>query len=287
MFGIAAAKPAPQPGQIVKLLDAGTGPKHRLRLKPAVGWGQTVVMKMNMTMAMDAGPALKVPRTVLPTMIMTMQVTVSEVDQAGNAHYDLALGDIGVEPGNAKPEVVKAVRRSLAKMKGFKGHATVDPRNFTLEGAFEIPPDVDASTKQMLDGMSQSITQLSSPLPEEPVGVGARWKVSSKLGANGVNLSQTAVYTLTKLDGDHIAFSVDIAQTADHQELRAPGMPPGSKLSITAWKGTGAGDAELELDKLLLPVHATVSLGEHAKMLIEAGSDKQEMTMDVEIGIAL
>jgi hypothetical protein len=286
MVGIAGAKPAP-PGQVVKLLDAGTGAKHRLRLKPAVGWGQTVVMKVNMTMAMDAGPALHVPRTVLPTMVMTMQVSVSEVDKAGNAHYDLVLGDLAVEPGNAKPEVVKSLRRSLAKMKGFKGHATVDPRNFTLEGAFEIPPDVDASIKQMLDGMSQSITQLSSPLPEEPVGIGARWKAASTLSANGISVLQTAVYTLTKIDGDHIAFSVDIAQTADHQEVRAPGMPPGSKLSITTWKGTGTGDVELELDKLLLPVHATVSLGEHAKMLIEAGSDKQDMTMDIELGVGL
>jgi hypothetical protein len=272
---------------VVKLLDPGTGTKTRLRMKAVEGWKQKVVMKMNMTMAMDAGPAMHIPRTELPVMVMKNDVTVSKVEKNGNAHYDLVLTDLDVEPGNSSPNVVASVRASLAKMKGFKGHATVDPRNFTIDGSFDVPPGVDSSTKQMLDSMTQSISQLSAPLPEEPVGVGARWSVAVTMPTTSVTLQQTAEYLITKLDGDQLSMKVTIKQTAEPQDVDAPGMPSGTKLRVTSWKGTGGGDVDLDLGKQLLPTRTVMTIEEHAKFLIDTGDAKQDMSMDMEIGLTL
>jgi hypothetical protein len=283
----ASAQAAPKSKlPVVKLLDAGTGAKQKLRIHPVVGSKRTLVMKIRMAMELDAGPMMRLPHTDLPIMKMTFDTKVLEIDAKGVAKYEMVVTKIDVEQGKAAASLVPSVKASVDKLVGLKGWATVDSRNFTLAGAFDVPATGDPSTKQMMDSMSQSMSQLSAPLPDEAVGVGAKWSVDATMPANGIVLAQTGTYEITKLDGDHVAAKVAMKQTADAQEAHVPGMA-GATLSVVSWKGTGAGTMELDLGKEVLPVHASLAVTEDARFAIIAGKDHQDMSMGLDLGVDL
>ena len=68
--------------------------------------------------------------------------------------------------------------------------------------------------------------------------------------------------------------------------MAAPGMPAGSKLHLKKWIGKGTGHVRIEPAKML-PRVATINLSENATMLIESGTQQQDMTMAFDIGLVV
>jgi hypothetical protein len=285
--GLASANPKPQKVSlpVVKLLDAGSGPKRALRIKPVVGAKQTLVMAMKMTMEMDSGATMHVPRTTLPVLELTMAAKVLDVNKAGEARYEFSVADINVVPGGSNPSVVEAVRKSVASLKGFSGHATVNARNFTIAGDLDVPDTIDANLHQMLDSMVQSMGQLSAPFPEEPIGKGGRWQTRTQLAVNGITVQQTTEYALTGLDGDKLVAKVQVVQKADPQPFTGSNVPPGLKMSVVSWSGNGGGELQLDLAKQFLAGAASLALASNTKMAMDANGQHQDMTMALDVAI--
>jgi hypothetical protein len=267
----------------VKLLDAGSGARKQLRVKPTVGTKQTMVMGLKMAMSIDS-PMVKLPKTQLPIMKMTMDAKVTAIDPSGDVHYDYAFTKVDVDGAGANPAVVDAVKKSSASLVGITGHVIVNTRNFTTFADINIPPDVEPTVRQMLDSVTQSFSQLSAPFPEEAVGVGAKWRVKMMLSLNGITLKQDANYTLTKLDGSQLAATITLDQKADPQPFSGPSVPAGLKMRVVSWQGNGGGDLVYDMSKFLA-TRATMTASSAAKMSIEMGSDHQDMAMTTDVTV--
>ena len=267
----------------VKLVSAGSGARQQLRVKPTVGTKQTMVMGLKMAMSIDSA-MVKLPKTQLPVMKMTMEAKVTDVDKSGDVHYDYAFTKVDVDGAGAKQEVVDAVKKSSASLVGITGHVIVNTRNFTTFADINIPPDVEPTVRQMLDSITQSFSQLSAPFPEEAVGVGAKWRVKMTLSLNGITLKQDANYTLTKLDGNQLAATITLDQKADPQPFTGPSVPAGLKMSVVSWTGSGGGDLVYDMSKFLA-TRATMSATSAAKMSIEMGTDHQVMAMQTDVTV--
>ncbi|HVV84598.1 MAG TPA: hypothetical protein VHE35_16130 [Kofleriaceae bacterium] len=84
------------------------------------------------------------------------------------------------------------------------------------------------------DELVQRWLGLAVPLPEAPVGVGARWKVVTMLRAGGAVMTQTAIYRLARVDRDRWTIEVDLTRLGRPQEIQLPGQPPGATAQLVA-----------------------------------------------------
>ena len=154
----------------VKLLNPGAEPRTALRYKFQANRTDDMVMEMNMAMAIQIG-AQKQPETQIPVTRTTMIIDSKDVSPEGDLHYEFELQQVEVLPKpGANPAVVDAMKQQMNSMQGLSGSATVTSRGFTKDVEIKIPPGVSPQIRQFMDNMKQSISQMSAPLPKEPVG---------------------------------------------------------------------------------------------------------------------
>ena len=272
----------------VELLTAGAEPRQELRFKPVVGSKETASMTMNMNLAMSvegkAVPAFKMPATV-----MTTDAIVTKVDPNGDIHYEFSYTDADIVGDTTlPPELINKMRAEINKMKGFKGSAIVDSRGQTKKASFILPQNLEPSLKQMLEQMSKSMEQLSSPVPQQAVGIGAKWRVSSAVNVSGISLNQIVTYELVDIKDGVATLNITLEQQAPpSQKLTSPQSPKGITLSIKSYNGTGQGRALVALNKLL-PINSTVSVRSNSEMVGKTSSGEettinQQITMEMSI----
>ena len=289
---IPAAAVADQPpakpdsdGPRVRLLAPGRPPLRTLRYQAAVGQKGELSMGMTMSMEMSiAGQTL--PATVLPEMRYGMEYRVTTVEPSGDIRYEFNFKDAKVNPGpNATPAVTEAMRGYLEKMSAMKGHVVVSTRGLVREADFVLPPDLDAQLRQFLEGMRQSLRQISAPFPEEAVGVGAKWETTLRATQNGLTLDQTALSELTTLEEQGGRLAVTVTQNAEPQQMQPPNLPPGARIDLSTFKSSGSGESVFDLRRLV-PSRAEMKLHTEMEATIQMGQEKQPMAMKMDLGLS-
>jgi len=275
-------KSGPSPGSapVVKLIKAGAEPHQKLRLEAKVGQSEKMKMVMDMNMDINLG-GRAAPKASLPPMVMSMVLSVTDVKPNGDIRYDFELtkSDVGNRAGVA-PQVAAAMKDALGKMVGMNGYAVVSDRGFNKDAALKLPPGADAQTQQVMAGMEQAMQQLSAPLPEEPVGIGAQWELRQALSQNGIAIQQVATYDLVGIDDKLITANVTLKQTAPSQTVN---LPTGDSMKLVSLNSDGSGDLKMRLDRLT-PTASKMNLTSRAKMEI-AAPKKQSMAMTTRITI--
>jgi hypothetical protein len=270
------AAETPVDAPVVKLLSPGKDPKKPMRMTAKVGLRRTMVMRMKMAIGENKVPAQKLE------IRMTMNLNVTNVSADGDIRYEFKINEFKIN----MPEVVEdaqtvqAVKVALAWMQGIKGHVIVSSRGFTKEADLVLPPlyvngvaqtKMDPEIKQFMEESKQKIKQslqMSSPLPEEAVGVGAKWLTTLTVKQNGMVLKQSITSELRSLSGDAAKVSSTIKQS-------------GMDVDVKSFTSSGNGEMNLDLARLI-PSLATVHLTSSWLMSRGQGQDmamKLDMTM--------
>ncbi|HIK29467.1 MAG: DUF6263 family protein [Oscillatoriaceae bacterium SKW80] len=265
----------------IELLQAGAEPRRVLRFQPAVNARQTTTMKMkmNIEMAIDNQP---LPQMTLPTTVTTIETTVTRVDANGDIHYQFHYPNIDViNDESAPPESLQIMRYSIKNMlAGLRGEGIIDSRGYN-KGAKIIPPEGSKMPKELLEGISNYIGQISFPLPDEPIGIGAQWSVSDELNVNGINVNQIAKYELMNLENNAATLKVNIQQQASPQQQKLnAGLPDGVETTLKSYSGQGEGEAKIRLDELM-PIFSTVAMRSALEVTTKYSGSLQVVPMSV------
>jgi hypothetical protein len=246
-----------------------------MRMTAKVGLRRTVVMRFKMGMEMAMGEN-KV-RGISPEIRITMDFNVTNVSVDGDIRYECkvnkaeVLEDAQVDKKDALVPKA-ALAEMLAEIRGMKGHAIVSSRGFMKEADFVIPPKMmDPETKQFMEEIKQSPYQMSRPLPEEAVGVGAKWLTTTTVKQDGMVLKQSITSELRSLNGDAAKVSFTIKLT-------------GSAVGLKSFTSSGNGEMSLDLGRLF-PSLATVHMTSRCIETMAQGQDmatKVDMTMGVQ-----
>ncbi len=272
----ATKAPAAQPK--LELLQAGAEPRRALRFQPAANATQTatMTMKMNLGMAINNQP---LPQMTLPATVTTIEITVTRVDANGDIHYQFSYPDADViGDSSAPPESLEMMRSSIRNMLvGLRGEGIVDSRGYS-KGTKIIPPEGSSPlSNQLTEEISKSLEQLSSPVPDEPIGIGAQWRVSYAVNVNSMNVNQIANYELVSLENNVATLKVNVQQQASpQQKLNFPGMPAGAEATLKSYSGQGEGRVQMRLDKLM-PIFSTVSVRSAMQMATKDSGSSPEM----------
>jgi len=130
-----------------------------------------------------------------------------------------------------------------------------------------------------------TMSRVASPLPEEPVGAGAKWEIKMPIKSQGMTLNQTATYELVSLEGDRGSAKTSVTQTASNQKIQNP-MMPGTKVDLTKLTGHGTGQLTFDLAQIL-PPEASVEFHQDMATSTTAVNSSQKQTMDMKMDLNL
>lgn len=276
-----AATPA-EPELVLR--SPGAAPRRMLRYRLVPGTQETLVMTMDMAIRTDV-PGMAATPVEIPTVEMTMQIAVADKRSESEARYDFVLQDTAVTgKSGMMPEVVEATRVALEQTEGMGGRAIVDTRGFNRELELELPSGMLPQMKQMMDSAAQGLDRMSTPLPAEAVGKGARWELRQEIEQNGVALEQVSRFELIELDGNRGRLKITVTQRGDEQPMDVPGMPEGSAKLIEL-SSTGAGEIRFDLDRLVPISHLDLS-SDYAVKLEAEPPQVIRTHLDMSVGIA-
>ena len=269
----------------VKLLEAGAEPRKGLRLHPSPGDKQTLHLTLKMAIETKMGE-MQSQAMKLPAMTMTMDTTVKDVSDKGDITYELVMGEttLADDPGG-NAQLAELMKTALGGIKGMSGTGTVSSRGLAKGMEFKVPTGVDAQTRQVMDQMRDSFSSIAAPLPEEAVGPGARWEAKIPIRSQGMTIDQTGTSELVSIEGDRLTTKSTFTQRASNQKVESPAMP-GLKVDLIKMNGTGTGESNYDLGKLL-PIAGTTILHSETDMAMNMGGQKQPISTKMDLNVRL
>lgn len=276
---LAGAKEALSTGATFELISKGKGPKVVLRYEPSIGDREVMQMETAMSMSMSMND-MDMPSTTIPTSVLQMTLTIEGRGDDGSIHYSYRLdGAKALDGEGIDPTVLATMDTALAGTVGITGRATSSNRGLSLSNEAEYPPGTEPA---IVEQVENSITNTASTvLPEDKVGVGARWRTIDLLDQGGMLIEQATTYTLTSIQDSTISLDVNVAQKPGTEELNLDGLPPGATAEFEAFDSAGVGSITIDLGHLT-PTRSEMSVDLAMTMKINAGG--QEMKTSTTVG---
>jgi hypothetical protein len=271
---------------VVELLEKGQAPHRQLRFTPKAGDKQSKVMTTGMSQTISIGGQQNQPIDI-PAQVITLDLETKNVNSNGDIDFEYRYVDLKVDSDPANPSPIATQMETMLKpLIGTKGTATITSRGLSKKADFEVPDGLNPMIKTMLEGMKDSLNQLSSPLPEEAVGVGGKWKTVQQLNTNGIKLKQTAISEVTSLDSNGFSLKVNIEQAADPQDVKNAMMPPGVSVKLESLATTGDGKSQFEFSSYF-PKTSTVNVNSKTAMAMSIAGQNQKMATDMKMEMTL
>ena len=267
----------------LKVLEYGQEPKQKLRLKPVVGTEQTSIMTMDMDMSMSV-KGRELPNIKLPGTKVTIDTKITQVEPNGDVYYDFVYSDVTVtKKAEVQPQVLKAMESKIKQLKGIKGKGIIDEIGNTKKIEIDLAQLKDPTLKPMLEQLSNSLSQMSSSIPNEAVGIGAKWLVTNQVNSNGINIKQLETHELVSVTNGIATTKVTVQQQGKpNQKIKLPGLPKGAKITLKKYSGTGEGESKFGLGRLM-PIQSNVSMNSDIQMSAKPRADMEETILNQKI----
>ncbi len=238
-----------QPSTTVQLLSPGEGPLTELRFQPELGSVQRIKIISQQAIEMQLGDT-KIPQQALPATVVTMQLTMVEVDAAGQFKVAFKTVDVNIDQTTGiPPALLQRMRNSLQPLKSLGGEMIVTPRGTVVSARLDTR-ELPKSAQGIMDNLTKNMNQLVVPLPAGPVGVGARWRVTQNLSEMGMPITQEATVTLEGRDGNQLTLVSEMVQKVREGTVKLPNIPPGVTVYTKASESEGRGRMNVDLTRL-------------------------------------
>jgi hypothetical protein len=222
------------------------------------------------------------PAQDIPQVSVTLDSVVTEVASNGDCTYQLTLTDANISASKSlPPDAAKQFQTQFATVKGTTATAKTSNHAINQSLVLNLPPD--KADPKTAEGVNEAFAFISTALPEEAVGAGAKWDYHFKSKMKDVKLDATIHYELKSIDGDQVKLSTVFNQNLSNQKIQNP-MMPGMAMDLS--KLIIGGNCAINLD-LTKALPATVDLGVNVQMAMNMGTPQQKQTMDMKAKLQL
>ncbi|EYF07590.1 hypothetical protein [Chondromyces apiculatus] len=266
----------------VKLLDPGAEPRAPLTYAFAAGkraLGARIQARGRMTTEGSPSTPTQVPRTV-----MIMDVTTGGRDPRGEVRVEGRLRSLGFDgppdPTLHDQGVVQGMGAMFPRLEGLTMSYAASPKGHLRDFARKLPEGAedlmnDATT------CAQPFVFMTVPLPDEPVGPGARWHVVTRLDFTGGDFLYFTTYTLEAREGNRADLVFNLVQLIGDPAV-VPPLPPGIRGRFVSSESSGEGRSVIDLTSAA-PVSSTVSLHSFLGMGIVLGLGDKEVSSTLQV----
>lgn len=222
---------APAPAS-VEVLEAGAEPRASIAITARKGERAGLTLGLAMSVAMRVGPN-DVPKSKLPRLEVDLATEVTQVD-ASQIAIALKVVEVRVDDTDVTSERVKAaIGQTVEGLRKSTGRLVLGTDGRVQ--SIELATGVDAIENRSA-GIDHALVELLPAWPNEPVGVGARWKVMQPVVRGGVTLQRTSELRLARRTADAIELEV----ASSHVAVEGADAS-GSATRIEAQSGDGRG----------------------------------------------
>lgn len=249
----------PEPGApaIVKLTSPGKEPRAPLRYSPPVGATAAVSVTITSegTMDMSAG-RWKMPMT---SLVAGVELGVKDVSAVGDVVLDVGFVSLTVDRTNPRVDLAAAqqVEAMMAGLVPFRGVTTITNRGIVTANELKLGALAKPGASSTIEDFVWLVRQITPVLPEEPVGVGAKWESRQSMVRSDMTVFQRVEFEVTSVAGGVIKVKSSINQTAPKQPARVPNLKAGA--TIERYSAKGSYTSTLDLKSLSPVVQGTTT----------------------------
>lgn len=138
----------------------------------------------------------------------------------------------------------------------------------------------------MAESMSSSFESLSMPLPEEPVGVGARWESRARTTSNGMSMMSKQTVEVVSIQGSKVSLKITSEQSAPAQAIKNPMLPPDADVNLTQMVGKGTSTTTIDLATLAIDGTTSGSISMQMAMKMQGMEQTMAMTTNLKMTMA-
>ena len=277
----------PEAGQptIITLISPGAAPRTALRYNVAPTYKGHMDMNMTMGMSMSL-PGMGAQSMDIPTMKLGADIGVTSVTPAGDIAFDFAYTGVRLDQtAGVDPTVSSMIAEMDAALKSVRGTGTTTSRGASRGFQIDLSKVNNPQISQMMGSLSSSLDNVLIPLPEEAVGVGARWESRQAIKSQGFQVFQKTLWELVSFDGKTAKLKATLEQMAPPQPLNSPAMPAGADMSLDKFTGAGTGTLAISLDALV-PT-SEVNSQTNMSMSVNAGGSAQQISIGMTLKMTI
>lgn len=235
----------------VVLKEPGEEPRRELRLRVSPGDTQrfVIVHESAMKQTMDGNPPMEQQS---PPVKMLLKLEVAKVTDNGDIHFTGEYEEVTVEEHpDVGPRMIMLMQHSLQDMVGMKIELIMNDRGIVRSVDMDIDRIEDIRARELVDYYLSTFPQLITPLPEEPVGKGAKWTYDIHSGLQGLEMTTSFEITLTEYADQGFAGTVKISPSAEEQEFDTRGAVRSASVTLKSVQGEGSGRLAHPLDRAM------------------------------------
>jgi hypothetical protein len=261
----------------VVVTDRGAAPRTALRYSLAPGPERDSQLLLKTTITQRAGG--KSRRVVTPPITLGLATQVTGPGAAGGTEVAFEFRSVKVNPRN-DPDTASRIQDAIEPIVGTAIVVTLSDRGEAIASTASLPENLSPNASAIIQQVVDQARTLTVPLPDEPVGRGARWDATERVAVNGLEVTQTAHYRVQSLDGDKVRLRVSIAQHAGRQTTTDP--ESGTEVELLNSNATGGGNSTLSLSGPF-PTASLVHLTVHQRLRAEGHRISQTLQLDIGI----
>jgi hypothetical protein len=230
---------------VTKLVEPGAEPRAPRRYAFAVGKPEVRVGQVRVVITV-AAPGRPPEQQAEPALELTMKLSTKGASK-GTFPFDVRLEKAGLAEGQGlDPRSAAEAQKQLGPLVGLAAKLDITPRGMVGELAFAGDEKMaKPGTAEVLQMLQQTLEFAAVPFPEEPIGLGAKWEMSTVSVAQGTKVTTTTVFLLKEWSADGGVVTAEIARSAPKSPLRDPRMP-GAQLTL---EGKGSYTFKVKLDR--------------------------------------
>ena len=224
----------------VELLDAGKAPRKALRASFEAGAKQLLRVESSGLLSTLYGPLIST-KAVMPSLVYELETEAKEASEEG-ARFDFRVKSVTAKSSKGvKPAQVEAAKEVGDSLEGVIGSFSINARGMVEALAIDAPSVDSLLASDMIDQIKQAIRLCSLPLPEEPVGKGAKWTATEVIEQRTARMRHTSTFELVGVKGERVRATSTHAVETPKQKLELPGSRASFKLDGLDFSGDSKG----------------------------------------------
>jgi hypothetical protein len=253
----------PQPGEpaIVKLTSAGRVPRVPLRYAMPLGMKAKVDMTLTTEASMDmSGLQAKLP---MLSLLAGVELRVNDVSSDGEMGLDIAFVSMELDRTNPRVDLAAAsqVEAWLAGLIPFRGTIVITNRGIVVSDGMDLGAMPKTPARDSLRDFVWLTEHITPVLPDDAVGVGAKWESRQAFHREGMTSFHRVEYEVTSIADGVIKLKTSINQTVPKQQLENPGVLAASPdVKFERMSGKGSYTSTIVLNSLAPTVRGSTTI---------------------------
>jgi len=233
----------------VELLDAGKAPRNALRTTFEAGAKQSLRVESHWTLSTLYGPLISTS-AIMPSLVYELETEAKEATKE-RTQFGFRVTNVTAKPSKeVEPAQAEGVKKAADSLKGVMGSFSINARGIVEQFAIDAPSDASLLASDMIDQIKQAIRLCSLPLPEEPVGKGAKWTATQVIEQRTAQIKHTSTFELVDVKGERVRATSTHAAETPKQKLELPGSRPGASFSLDELDFSGESKGAWRLNEL-------------------------------------